>query len=234
MTTGITAQAHVVGMVRGREIDRVARVFLDGDALVLAWQDATPWRLLLEGIDGMASGPSSLTVYLASNDVLELSNDTQLRPLAAQLLDRACAMPEVMRGLKSPGRSQGKAEGAHDRWFAPLLAVRRLVEGVSDPVRQVQLLDAGTLTLELERAIGEIAAIAAPGGAAEQRAVEAVLEEAAAPLFLAVAMMGIAGDAVRGGALDTRMADWRQWVHTVRGVFAAADDAWTAMADAIA
>jgi hypothetical protein len=47
-------------------------------------------------------------------------------------------------------------------------------------------------------------------------------------------MMGIAGDAVRGGALDTRMADWRQWVHTVRGVFAAADDAWTAMADAIA
>jgi hypothetical protein len=96
------------------------------------------------------------------------------------------------------------------------------------------LLDAGTLTLELERAIGEIAAIAAPGGAAEQRAVEAVLEEAAAPLFLAVAMMGIAGDAVRGGALDTRMADWRQWVHTVRGVFAAADDAWTAMADAIA
>jgi hypothetical protein len=30
------------------------------------------------------------------------------------------------------------------------------------------------------------------------------------------------------------MADWRQWVHTVRGVFAAADDAWTAMADAIA
>jgi hypothetical protein len=47
MTTGISAQAHVVGMVRGREIDRVARVFLDGDALVLAWQDATPWRLLL-------------------------------------------------------------------------------------------------------------------------------------------------------------------------------------------
>ena len=128
MTTGITAQAQVVGMVRGREIDRAARVSLDDQALVLAWHDATPWRLLLEGIDGIASGPSSLTVYLAGNDVLELSNDAQLRPLAAQLLDRACAMPEVMRGLKSPGRAQGAAEGAHDRWFAPLLAVRRLVE----------------------------------------------------------------------------------------------------------
>ncbi len=230
MTSVITAQARVVGIVRGREIDTSASVTIDQETLVLAWQDATPWRLSLSGIDGVAGGPSSLTVYLVSNDVLELSGDEQLRPLGLQLLDRACAMPELTRGLKSLGSSRGTPAAAHDRWFAPLLAARRSVEGVSDPARQVMLLDAATLAKEIERAISEISATKAPGDAAEQRAVEAALEEEAASVFTAIEIMGLAGDALRGGALDTRIADWRRWVETVRGVFAAADDAWTGIA----
>jgi hypothetical protein len=92
------------------------------------------------------------------------------------------------------------------------------------------LLDAATLTKDIERAIAEIAATTAPGDPAQQRAVEAAIEEEAAAVFTAIASMGLAGDALRGGALDTRIADWRQWVETVRGVFAAADDAWTGIA----
>jgi hypothetical protein len=230
MTSVIAAQARVVGIVHGREIDTSASVTLDRDTLVLAWQDATPWRLSLSGIEGIAGGGSSLTVYLVSNDVLELSGDDQLRTLGLQLLDRACAMPELTRGLKSLGSLRGMPVAAHDRWFAPLLAARRSVEGVSDPTRQVMLLDAATLRTEVERAIAEIAATTAPGDPAEQRAVEAALEEESAPVFTAIESMGLAGDAVRGGALDTRIADWRQWVETVRGVFAAADDAWTGIA----
>ena len=230
MTSVIAAQARVVGIVRGREIDTSASVTLDQDTLVLAWQHATPWRLSLSGIEGIASCGSSLTVYLVSNDVLELSGDDQLRPLGLQLLDRACAMPELTRGLKSLGSSRGTPVVAHDRWFAPLLAARRAVEGVSDPARQVMLLDAATLTKSVERAIADIAATTAPGDPAEQRAVEAALEEEAASVFTAIESMGLAGDALRGGALDSRIADWRQWVETVRGVFAAADDAWTGIA----
>ena len=49
-------------------------------------------------------------------------------------------------------------------------------------------------------------------------------------MFTAIESMGLAGDALRGGALDTRITDWRRWVETVRGVFAAADDAWTGIA----
>jgi len=230
MSSATTAQARVIGIVRGREIDTSASVTIDQDTLVLAWQDATPWRLSLTGIEGIAGGPSSLTVYLVSNDVLELSGDDRLRALGLQLLDRACAMPELTRGLKSLGSSRGTPVAAHDRWFAPLLAARRSVEGVSDPARQVLLLDAATLTKEIERAIAEIAASAAPGDPAEQRAVEAALEEEAASLFTAIGIMGLAGDALRGGALDTRIADWRQWVETVRAVFAAADESWTGIA----
>jgi hypothetical protein len=230
MTAVTTAQARVIGIVRGREIDTSASVSIDQDTLVLAWQNATSWRLSLTGIEGIAGGASSLTVYLVSNDVLELSGDDQLRALGLQLLDRACAMPELTRGLKSLGSSRGTPVAAHDRWFAPFLAARRSVEGVSDPARQVLLLDAAALAQEIERAIAEIAASTAPGDPAEQRAVEAALEEEAAAVFTAIDIMGLAGDALRGGALDTRIVDWRQWVETVRGVLAAADDAWTGIA----
>ncbi len=225
----IVAQARVVGIVRGREIDTAASVTIDQETLVLAWEDATPWRLSLSGVEGISGGPSSLTVYLVSDDVLELSGDDRLRALGLQLLDRACGMPELTRGLKSLGSSRGTPIEAHDRWFAPLLAARRSVEGVSDPARQVALLDARTLAKEMERAIAEIAAVRAPGDVAEQRAVEAALEEEAEALFAAIAIMGVSGDALLGGALDTRIADWRQWVETVRAVFAAADDAWAGM-----
>jgi len=230
MSSPTTAQARVIGIVRGREIDTSATVTIDQDTLVLAWQDATPWRLSLTGIEGVTGGPSSLTVYLVSNDVLELSGDERLRALGLQLLDRACAMPELTRGLKSLGSSRGTPVVAHDRWFAPFLAASRSVEGVSDPARQVRLLDAAALAKEIERAIAEIAASKAPGDPAEQRAVEAALEEEATAVFTAIEMMGLAGDALRGGAHDTRIADWRQWVETVRAVFAAADDAWTGIA----
>ena len=53
-----------------------------------------------------------------------------------------------------------------------------------------------------------------------------MLEEAAEPLFVAITRMALAADALRGGALDTRMADWRRWVETVRAVFVAIDDSW--------
>jgi hypothetical protein len=222
-------QARVVGIVRGRDIDTTAAVTLERDVLVLGWYDAAPWRLSSSGIDGLAVSPLSLTVYLVGNDVLELSGDEQLRALGLQLLDRACAIPELTRGLKSLGSARGTPAAAHDRWFAPLLTARRSVEGVSDPTRQVMLLDAGVLAGECTRAIADIAE-AASSGAAEQRAIEAALEEAAGPVFDAIDMMGVAGEALRGGALDTRIADWRCWVDTVRAVYAAADDAWPAFA----
>lgn len=229
MATLVAAHVRVVGIVRGQEIDNTATATIDQDALMLAWEQSTPWRLAFNGIDGIGGGSASLTVYLVGNDVLELSGDDQLRVLGLQLLDRACAMPELTRGLKSLGSSRGIPTDAHDCWFLPLLAARRSVEGVSDPVRQVALLDARVLTAALGRAIAEIAAVKAPGDVAEQRATEAALEEAAEAVFTAIDIMAVCGDAVLGGALDTRIADWRRWVDTVRTVYAAADEAWAGM-----
>ena len=97
------ATAHVVGIVRGREIDARAEVELDGPTLVIFWSRATPWRLSLEGIDGVSVGDGQLTLYLANGDVLDLSGDHALRALGLQLMDRASAIPELTRGLRSLG-----------------------------------------------------------------------------------------------------------------------------------
>ena len=230
------ADVRVVGMVRGREITRPARVSVEEQALVLAWHDAAPWQLAFDGLEGVQVSASVVTLYLRDHDVLELTGDDALRPVALRLLDKACRMPELTRGLRHLGAVRGSAtlQAAHDRWFAPLLAARRAVADVSDPARQVALMDAAKLSEAMSRVIDEIAATAAPADAAERRALEAALEEEAEALFAALTRARLAADAMSGGAEDTRLADWRRWVEAMHTVFAEADEAWLGVQDALA
>ncbi len=218
--------ARVVGIVRGREINAAAAVSLDDEAIVLTWDGATPWRLTFDGLDGIAHGPAQLTLYLDGGDVIDLSGDNGLRPMALQLIARACTMPELTRGLRTLGSLRGTPGAAHDAWFAPLLSARTAVQGVTDAQRQLALVDAGELGRAMQRAMAELAALTAPGDAARQRAIEAALEEEAEPMFVALNRLALAADALSGSELDTRLIDWRRWVLALRDVFNAADDAW--------
>ncbi len=217
---------RVVGLVRGRDVDRLADVQLDDATLVLAWQSEKAWRVPLDRIDGVALHDARLSIYTSVGDVLEVSGDDRVRTLSAQLLARACAMPELTRGLRSFGSLRGSPGAAHDKWFGPLLTARRAVHGVTDALRQVALVDAGALGVAMTNAMAELAAVKAPGDAATQRAIEAVLEEESTELFAALARLALAADVLTGSALDTRLADWRRWVDALRAVFAAADEAW--------
>jgi len=230
---------RVVGIVRGRDVDAGADLSLDHDALVLDWADAAAWRLALDGIEGIATSTASLTVYLRDHDVLELTGSEALRPFALAVMDRACRMPELTRGLKSLGAPRYGTHGAsvlqsaHDTWFAPLLAARRAVHGVSDPQRQAALMDGAALSSALTESAARIAALVSPADAAEQRAMEAAIEDEAAELFTALGALQAAGETVRTGETDTRLADWRRWVAAVGAVFAAADDAWGGIAEIV-
>ncbi len=229
MTTNLVtvrASVRVVGIVRGREINALAEVSFEGDVVVLTWTSATPWRLSFDGLDGVAAGPTQLSLYLASGDVLELSGDDSLRAVAVQLVERACTLPELTRGLRSLGSLRGKPGAAHDAWFAPLLAARRAVHGVTDAKRQVALIDAGELARAMERAMLELAALTAPGDVARQRAIEAALEEESEGMFLAFARLALTADTLSGSASDTLFVDWRRWVGALQDVFTAADEAW--------
>lgn len=220
------ATARVVGLVRGSSIDKGAEVELQHDALLIAWHEAAPWRISFEGIDGVLYRTRECTVYLADGDVLELTGDERVRTLAIQAIDRACTMPELTRGLRSLGSLRGAPGVAHDAWFAPLLAARRAVHNVSDPDRQVALMDAGSLSRAMTAAMGEIAALTVPGDAAAQRGIEAALEEEAEPMFAALERLEVAANSLRGSAGDTKIADWRRWVAVLREVYASADEAW--------
>lgn len=237
------APVRVVGMVRGREIDSTARVFLDGDALVLEWPHAAAWRLALDAIEGMGAGATSCTVYLPDHDVLELTGSESLRTLTTAVTDRACRMPELTRGLRDlgavrrvagiPSTGTSPLYTAHDLWFAPLLSARRAVHGVSDPQRQVMLMDGGALLDAMLQAANSIAGTLVPDNAAEQRALAAAIEDEAAPLFAALDQLRLRGDTLRTGELDTRFADWRLWVDAARIVFEKADEGWTGIAEIV-
>jgi hypothetical protein len=218
--------ARVIGIVQGREIDAEALLELEAQSLVILWTRAAPWRLALAGIDGVSQGSAQLTLYLASGDVLDLSGDDDLRVFGARLMANACAVPELTRGLHALGSLRGAPGASHDAWFAPLLSARRALEGVSDPLRQVTLLNAAQLAEAMTRVMSELAAIQAPTDAPAQRAIEAVLEESAEPMFRALSRLEVAADALRGSALDTRLADWRRWIEMVREVFTTADESW--------
>lgn len=244
----MNTMVRVVGIVRGREIDAPAEVTLDHDAVVLSWADAAAWRLDLDGIEGVGAGANSLTIYLRDHDVLELAGNESLRQLANAVTESACRVPELTRGLKSfaavprggnrhtlvtTDGAPSVMQTVHDMWFAPLLAARKAVHGVSDPQRQVALMDGAVLTDTMTEVAARIAATLAPESTAEQRAIEAAIEDEAASMFAALQQMRLAGEAVRVGDSDTRFADWRLWVTAAFAVFAGADDAWGAIAEMV-
>jgi len=89
-----------------------------------------------------------------------------------------------------------------------------------------QGVDAARLAESMARVLAELAAVQAPTDVPQQRAIEAVLEEHAEPLFKAIARLALAANALQGSALDTRLSDWRRWVDALREVFVAADEGW--------
>lgn len=223
---GYGIRVRVRGIVQGRELDAYAMASLSGHAVVMAWENATPWRLDLDGLDGLMPQPQQLLLYLASGDVLELSESDDLRSFATRLTDRACEVPELTRGLRALGSTRGSQVSAHDRWFAPLLSARRSVAGISDPSRQVTLVDAASIAQQLRRVIAQLADEHAAGQAAMRRAIDAALEQESEEVFVALERLALTADVLRISTPDTRLVDWRRWVGALRDVFIAADQCW--------
>ena len=225
-TTESGIRSRVIGIVRGKEIDAFAAISLDGRAIVLAWEGATAWSLDVEALDGVMPHADQLTLYLTSGDVLELTDNDALRQFGQHVIDRACAFPELTRGLRALGSHRGSPGPAHDQWFAPLLGALRSVSGISDPTRQVALIDAAQITENMQRTLVELAREQSPNNPPMERALEAALLEESDATFVALTRLALAADVLRVSTLDTRLVDWRRWVAALREAFAAADQCW--------
>lgn len=223
---------RVRGMVRGREIDADGSVSAAEEGLTIHWPPATSWLVAYEGIDGIVASQRSMTIHLRDNDVLELAGDDKIRSVAIAALDQAFRIPELMRGgsaLASMSAGPvGKAlAAAHETWMEPWLSARRELVGVSDPERQVMLLDSEVMRERLETSISRIAEDVMPGDKRHQRALIALMEHEAAEVFASLDSVGLASGALLGGASDTRLLDWRRWIECIRDVFRSVDEAWS-------
>lgn len=144
-------------------------------------------------------------------------------------------IPELARGVRALG---GAGDPLARACLTPLLAMRRTLVGVADPARQLALADAAMLRRVLWRAISQLAAERAPEGGARQRAEEARLEEAAAPLLQALGRLAAAAAALEtalhqaldpapDGSRPGRAAvagAWTAWVTALQGVFRTAGE----------
>lgn len=224
--------AQLTGLVRGRPIDAVVTCTIEDEALQILWTGAAPWRLGFEGIEGYHLDEQRFTLYLRDHDLLTFTADATVRPWARACIDQMHRIPELTRALRAFGGVSLPAalRPMHDRWFAPLLAARAAVHGVSDPTRQSQLFEGQQLIAAYRRACAEVAALQAPGDAATQRAYEAAIEEEAAPLFRACERLRLVAGVMQRGPSDSSIADWREWIGSVRRVCEEVDEAWDAIA----
>lgn len=225
---------RVIGLWRGREIDVSASVRLDQHALIFEQGTASVLRLPLDALDGFQLLNAHAVLYSSSGDVLDISLEGEsARAVLRLALDEASSVPELARSLRAMGGSADGNPAAQDRWFAPLIAVRKTLVGVSDPLRQLALFNVDRVHDELARALEELAAQHVGGDLPRARALEAILEEQTESVRAALARVALAGTTLEGSAPDSRLADWRRWVHEVRALFRSADDAWPAIAQAL-
>jgi hypothetical protein len=224
------AELRVVGLRRGREIDAELAVRLANGVLTFG-TDAAALTVPLTTVDGWQESEGHVTLYLTGGDVLDLSvtNDAA-RQLARATIEAACAPPELARSLRAFGDVREADHASHDRWFGPMLRARAAIEGVSDPLRQCALLDADRIGAEVERAIEELAAVRTGGEPSHARALAAAIEEETEGVREALARLALAAGTLEGSAPDSRLADWRVWIETVRSLFRALDEAWPAVA----
>ena len=220
--------AQLTGLVRGRSLDAVVTCTIEDDAVQIRWTGAAPWRLSFDGIEGYHLDEQRFTLYLRDHDLLTFTADATVRPWARACIDQMHRIPELTRALRAFGGVGLPAalRPMHDCWFAPLLAARAAVHGVSDPARQSQLFEGQQLIAAYRRACAELAALQAPDDAATQRAYEAACEEEATALFRACDELRLVAGMLQRGPSDTHVADWRQWIASVRRVCEEVDETW--------
>lgn len=213
------------GLLRGRELDGEAMVSLDDEVLSL---DTARGRitLALAQLEGVRLPGDVLELYLATGDVIQLEQASELQALASDISSRVCAIPEMTRSLRALGAGSHAGGAEHDRFFAPLLEARVIAERAPNRVAMRAAFDASALRASVEEVLEEVAADRYPGAAGERRALVAELSDAAQELFARLADLDRAQAAL--GACDDseRFVRWREWSDELRNVFRGADAAW--------
>jgi hypothetical protein len=120
-------RAKAEGEWHGLPVHGEGRVRLHQRGLVLAWaggDGTSEWRVPFTELSGVMLRGGALVLCSRGGNVTLTSNYT-LAGLWRELLDRACALPELARGARTVGSRRGGDPATQARFFAPLLEARR-------------------------------------------------------------------------------------------------------------
>lgn len=227
--TGIVARgtwAQRAALVQGTLVldDQTASLSSGGDepfviAPYAAFTDAT-WA------------SETLTLF-RDTDSLAISGSRELNRAWGIVVERACILPEMTRGLRSLGTSRGGSAQLQTRFFGPLLHARRRIQEPDALEWRVAHFDARALSGRFGETIRELALERFPDSPPDRRALEAELSEALEPLANTLDVLAEATERIRSDPDGQRFVTWRAWTRQLRRVFLEADRAWASMADTL-
>ncbi|HEU4642939.1 MAG TPA: hypothetical protein VFS44_10840 [Gemmatimonadaceae bacterium] len=222
-------RVSVSGLLRGRELAGEALAALEEEALALVLPRE---RIVLPvaSLEGARAEGTTLALFVAQGDVVQLGGGPELEGLARELAQRALALPELTLSMRAMGSRHGAPGAEHDRWFAPLIAARRAAERAARPDGVRGALDAAALRDALTGVLRALAAERYPDDPPERRALEAELMDTAEDLLRRVARLERAQAALAASADEERWARWRAWVQALRDAYAGADACWLPLA----
>ena len=221
----IPARLH--GPWDSRSLDHEVFVELDSDALRISPTPETPAgiSLTLAEMRGAFVLDDALMLSLGNGSTVTVSGSPHLNGLRNRLEAAVCAFPAQLLSLRGFGSERSAPGSDHDQWFDALLSARRLAEESRTIETQRRAFDATRLSRHA-KLTRESWAAARFADAADQRALEAELEELAAPYSAALRQLEHAALRLRQAPAELQFEAWRRWAKFVHGAFSAADEVW--------
>jgi hypothetical protein len=220
-------RATVHGFIRGHDIDGDAVITFERESLLLHSGRARV-TLLVRSLDGWTVEPGVVHIHAEGGDFLGVET-VDAEALARQLEEWAFQLPELTRSLRVLGsrRAAGGARRAeHDAFFAPLLAARGEAARATTTEARRSALDARKLRNDIRLRLRAYAAERFPTDAPERRALEAELDDCAAPLIARLAELGAAQERLSASSGADRLLHWREWASALAALFESADRCW--------
>lgn len=218
----------LAGSIAGSPIDGAGTLAVGDDTVVLRGERGDV-VIDMASLEGASYRDARLTLFLRGGDTVDAVGTARLAAAAREVSAQVCTLPELTRPLRALGSRRGRLGVDHDRFFAPLLTARRRGERASDRRGRLRAFDGGSMSAALNSAIADFAKARFPRRAPDRRALEAELQEIAAPLLTSLGALDVyASRAAEEDSEATAFIRWRSWCGAVQEVFDRADRCWIA------
>lgn len=181
-------------------------------------------RLHVHDVDEVRRAADRVEIVPARGPRVIVTSD-RAAELDAALIAACRALPELTGALHSLGAS-GVHAARQREFFAPLLDARRRAEDSVARADVIAAFDPDRMSRAFDAYLAALTGRSADERPAARRAFAARADEAAEPLYRAIAELRRTGPAAAHPPDDARLATWRQWTSTLQRLFAAADGCW--------